>query len=264
MAVTKLTFDGSLNTAKQDAYFNYYITNKQNGIVKGLGNECSCTASNGTITFKDGFVSVYGRRVFIENGTSIKVSLDSTKYGYVVLSIDTAKNEAIIAIKEGTNSAYPTLTRTNLLDEDGTYEQPICSFYKTSSSLTIGVVGVTYVRTMDELLSDLNTQLTTKINSIQNGMQGKYIARTSLSGTRQTFNLKDYKSKVDLLIHFNICGNLISTSRNLIASSSYGITINYYYIGSWYTVFMEMTSEETLVLNVGSSGHDVKAVFVSY
>lgn len=264
MAVTKLTFDGSLNTAKQDAYFNYYITNKQNGIVKGLGNECSCTASNGTITFKDGFISIYGRRVFIENGTSIKVSLDSTKYGYVVLSIDTAKNEAIIAIKEGTNSAYPTLTKTNLLDEDGTYEQPICSFYKTSSSLTIGVVGVTYVRTMDELLSDLNTQLTTKINLIQNGMQGKYIARTSLSGTRQTFNLKDFKSKVDLLIHFNLCGNLISTSRNLIASSSYGITINYYYIGSWYTVFMEMTSEETLVLNVGSSGHDVKAVFVSY
>ena len=27
MAVTKLTFDEALNTAKNDAYFNWYLTN---------------------------------------------------------------------------------------------------------------------------------------------------------------------------------------------------------------------------------------------
>lgn len=262
MAVTKLTFDGSLNTAKQDAYFNYYITNKQNGIVKGLGNECSCTASNGTITFKDGFISVYGRRVFIENGTSTKISLDSTKYGYVVLSIDTSKNEVTIVVKEGTSSAYPSLTKTNLLDEDGVYEQPICSYYKTSSSLSIGTVGVTYVRTLEELLSNLNNELTTKINSIQNGMKGASIPRASISGSKQTFDLSQYKSKDDLLIHFTVCGNVISTSLKQI-NTAYGLFLPYYYLGTWYS--LEVTySGTTLTMYPGASTHNIKVIYVNY
>lgn len=262
MAVTKLTFDGSLNTAKQDAYFNYYITNKQNGIVKGLGNECSCTASNGTITFKDGFISIYGRRVFIENGTSIKISLDSTKYGYVVLSVDTSKNEASIVAKEGTSSSYPSLTQTNLLDEDGVYEQPICSYYKTSSSLSIGTIGITYVKTLDELLNDLNNELTTKINAIQNGMKYIVVNRKSVSGTKQTFDLSAYKSKDDLLIHFTICGTVVSTSLRQI-NNGYGLYLPYYYLGTWYN--LEITySGTTLTMYAGESTHNIKKLYINY
>ena len=264
MAAIKLTFDGSLNTAKQDAFFNYYLTNKQNGIVKGLGSEIKASSANGTITLSDGFVSIYGRRVFIENGSSIKISLDSTKYGYVILSVNTASNEVSIEAKEGTSSAYPSLTQTDLLNEDGIFELALCSYYKTTSSLTIGTAGVTYVRTIGELLDTLDTSLTTKINAIQNGMQGICIARRSQSGVKQTYDLSKYSSKSDVIIHFNICGFLISTSRNLIASSSYGVTAYYYYLGSWYTVIMTITSSNILSLNVGASTHDVKNIFINY
>ena len=96
MGLKKLTFDEALNTAKDDAFFNWYLTNKTNGIFTDLGDKCDATSSNGKITssngkitFKDGFVSIYGRRIYIENGTNISVSLDSTKKGYVILKVDT-------------------------------------------------------------------------------------------------------------------------------------------------------------------------------
>ncbi len=263
MAIIKLTFDGSLNTAKQDAYFNYYLTNQQNGIVKGLGNEAVATASNGTITFKDGFVSIYGRRLYVENGTSIKISLDSTKYGYVILKVNTAKNEATIETKEGTSLIYPTLTQQNLLDDDGIYEQPICSYYKTSSSLTIHANDVTYVRTFGELLSQLQTTLNEKINKIQNGMIGVGINRMSQIGVKQTFNLSSYTSKNDILIRFSVCGNVISTSLKQITGSSYGLFIPYYSLGTWYN--LEVTyANGTLTLYTGADTHNIKKIYINY
>ena len=87
MGLKKLTFDEALNTAKDDAYFNWYLTNKINGFFYDLWNKCEATSINGTITFKDGFVSIYGRRIYIDNGTSISISLNKTCKGYVILSI---------------------------------------------------------------------------------------------------------------------------------------------------------------------------------
>lgn len=263
MAIIKLTFDGSLNTAKQDAYFNYYLTNKQNGIVKGLGNEVAATASNGTITFKDGFVSIYGRRVYVENGTSIKISLDSTKYGYVVLKVNTAKNEATIETKEGTSLIYPSLAQANLLEDDGIYEQPLCSYYKTSSSLTIHTNDVTYVKTVGELLGDLQTTINTKINKIQNGMIGVTIPRTSKTNEKQVFNISNYVGKSDLLIRFSVCGNVISTCLKQITSTSYGLFIPYYYLGTWYNLEV-IYSNGNLTLYTGADSHNIKNIFINY
>ena len=263
MAIIKLTFDGSLNTAKQDAYFNYYLTNQQNGIVKGLGNEVAATASNGTITFKDGFVSIYGRRVYVENGTSIKISLDSTKYGYVILKVNTAKNEATIETKEGTSIVYPALSQSNLLDDDGIYEQALCSYYKTSSSLAINTIGVTYVRTIGELLTELQSTLDDKISKIQNGMVGVTIERTSKSGVKQTFNISSYSSKKDILIRFSLCGNVIATSLRQITNTSYGLFIPYYYLGTWYNLEVNYANG-TLTLYTEADTHNIKYIFINY
>lgn len=263
MAIIKLTFDGSLNTAKQDAYFNYYLTNKQNGIVKGLGNEVAATASNGTITFKDGFVSIYGRRVYVENGTSIKISLDSTKYGYVILKVNTAKNEASIETKEGTSLIYPSLTQQNLLDDDGIYEQALCSYYKTSSSLTIHTNDVTYVRTFGEIMNEVQTNLNAKIAKIQNGIVGVTIARGSKDGVKQTFNISSYVNKSDVLIRFSLCGNVISTSLKQITSTSYGLFIPYYSLGTWYNLEVNYANG-TLTLYTGADTHNIKNIFINY
>src|SRR5574344_1779902 len=115
MAVVKLTFDGSLNTAKQDAAFNHYIASGQIGIVKGLGGEVVATSSNSRITFSDGYVMAYGRKVYIEEGTSIDITLDSSACGYVVVSIDTSQNKVTLHTKEK-SSGYPALTQDNLLE----------------------------------------------------------------------------------------------------------------------------------------------------
>lgn len=40
MGLKKLTFDEALNTAKDDAFFNWYLTNKTNGIFTDLGDKC--------------------------------------------------------------------------------------------------------------------------------------------------------------------------------------------------------------------------------
>ena len=46
MGLKKLTFDDALNTAKDDAFFNWYLTGKTNGIFNDLGGKCKATSAN--------------------------------------------------------------------------------------------------------------------------------------------------------------------------------------------------------------------------
>lgn len=263
MSAIKLTFDGSLNTAKQDAYFNYYLTNKQNGIIKGLGGEVTASASNGIITFTDGFVSVYGRRVYLEKGTSIKVSLDSTKYGYVILSINTSVNTVVVTTKEGTATAYPSLTKTDLLANDGIYELVICGYYKTSSSLTLNTSGVEYVKTLEERLTALADDTKKKIDAIQNGIQYNYFIPNSHSGDRYTFDISGLSSRSNGLVHFYICNNFISFSIAQLSLQSGG-TITYDYLGSTYKLSISYTNSGNLTITVGDTTHTIKGIYVHY
>ena len=89
----------------------------------------AATSSNSRITFSDGYVMAYGRKVYIEEGTSIDITLDSSACGYVVVSIDTSQNKVTLHTKEK-SSGYPALTQDNLLESDGKYELPICSYIK--------------------------------------------------------------------------------------------------------------------------------------
>ena len=56
--------------------------------------------SNNYISFQAGYVQVYGRRIYVESGTKISVSLDGTAYGYVIIKIDLGNN-AITLEKNG-------------------------------------------------------------------------------------------------------------------------------------------------------------------
>ena len=119
MGLIKLTFDGALNTAKQDAVFNHFITSGSNGIFAHIGNEIRGTISNSKIVFQDGYAQAIGRRVFVENNTSVDIRLDSTANGVVVIRFDTNNDEATIEKKEiaGTGNVYPSLTQTAKITE---------------------------------------------------------------------------------------------------------------------------------------------------
>ena len=77
MGLVKITFDGSSVSSKQDADINYHVTGLvAAGIIRGLGKELQCSVSNNYITFKDGYVQIYGRRIYVEEGSSVYISLD--------------------------------------------------------------------------------------------------------------------------------------------------------------------------------------------
>ena len=107
MGVQKITFDGASVNSKIDAELYHFLFSKQIGIVKDFKNSVNFTISSNTITFKDGYVSVYGRVVYVENNTQIKITLDSNKKGFVVLGINTSNNEVSIYLKEQSGS-YPS------------------------------------------------------------------------------------------------------------------------------------------------------------
>jgi len=136
MGLQKITFDGASINAKIDAELYHFLFSRQVGIIKGYKNGLSFTVSSNTITFKDGYVSVYGRLVYVENNTQIKVTLDSSKKGFVVLGINTSTNAVTLYLKEQSGS-YPTLTQTDLISNDGLYELVLCAYTKTPTSITV-------------------------------------------------------------------------------------------------------------------------------
>ncbi|MCF7930500.1 MAG: hypothetical protein K9L02_03205 [Acholeplasmataceae bacterium] len=136
MGLQKITFEGGNVTSKIDSDLYHFLFSSDVGILKGLKSEVSYTLANNTITLSEGYVSVYGRIIYIENQTTIGVTSDSSKYGYVVLGINTTDNSVSLYLKEQVGG-YPSLTTTNLLITDGLYELVLCAYAKTTTSVTL-------------------------------------------------------------------------------------------------------------------------------
>lgn len=137
MGLVKITFDGSSVSAKQDADLNYHINGMvADGVLKGLGNGLTVSTSNNYIIFSSGYVQIYGIRIFVEQNTQIYISLDATKYGYVLIDVDLANNTVTLA-KAESSSGYPSLTQQNLSIGGTRYQMAIARYSKTPSSLTL-------------------------------------------------------------------------------------------------------------------------------
>jgi hypothetical protein len=136
MGLQKITFEGGNVTAKIDSDLYHFLFSSDVGILKGLKSECSFTLANNTITFSDGYVSIYGRIIYMENLTTIGITPDSSKYGYVVLGVHSSSNTVSLYLKEQVGG-YPSLTMTNLLLTDGLYELVLCAYTKTTTSVTL-------------------------------------------------------------------------------------------------------------------------------
>lgn len=261
MALVKLTFDGAINTAKNDAIFNYYLVNKQNGIFYDLGGRLTASISNGKITFADGFVSIYGRKVYVEENTSITVTLDSTAYGVVVIKADTSTNAVVLELKEA-NSSYPSLVQTNLLKDDGVFELPICYYKKTASSLTLDPSLLIYIFTNKDELAEAKNDINKTIESKQYGLATTIIMHSSYSAGVQKFDLSDVKTKKACIISFYICNNIINLNLKMLSGKT-GLSVNYKFLGVDYTAMIELENN-TLIITSGSTTHEVFSVFASY
>ena len=273
MALKKLTFDEALNTAKDDAFFNWYLTNKTNGIFYDLGDRCEATSANGKITFKDGFVSIYGRRVFIESGTSVEVSLNGSRKGYVILRIDTVNNTATLTTKEGTSSNYPSLTQTNLLNADGKFELPMVGYSKTTTSLTLDKAVVTYIRTnkssVDSVNSSLSTRITNEVSTLnktieskQHGLAVKSISAWSRSGNVVKFDVSDVIDKPGVIILFAFNSNLFAVSLDLLKGTT---ALSFYYMFADSTVQGTVERDgDYVIIDGGTYCSSLKRIYCYY
>ena len=147
MALQKITFDGSSVTSKKDADINHHLGGLvPAGIISGLGSECSVSVSNNYITFQDGYVQIYGRRIYLEANSQVYVSLDSTKYGYVVIEVNLSNNTVSLKSIETTSTSYPSLTKQNLMTSGTLYQFPIAKYKKSTTSIVLQEFTPTYIK----------------------------------------------------------------------------------------------------------------------
>lgn len=148
MAVEKLTFDGASITATRDAEVNHYLTGRvEAGVLYGLGGNLESSFANNYMTFQSGYVQIYGRRIYIPEGTNIYISLNGNAYGTVYLEVDLALNKVGIYLKEASTMAQTlNLTKQNLLNGGRIYQFILCKYQKTATSLnkTSGVESFIY------------------------------------------------------------------------------------------------------------------------
>ena len=273
MGAIKLTFDGANNTAKMDALLGAYLTNYQNGIIKGLGNELAYSFSNGKVTFRDGYICVYGRRVYIEDGTTVNINLDSDKYGFVVLNINTATNEVNISTVEKAGS-NPNVTQTNLIKGDGLYQFVMCAYIKSASSIRENSsYSRSYVYTYTKALDDKERIFTQAMDDMYSLIDDNYTDLSSehgmlscycytSSGTKYEFSTGNVDLSKALVVvpiagKTTVCipGNFMST-KGSVNSIQYNID------GGTYSLLFEKSSK--LILTVGSSQHKLKYIYIYY
>jgi hypothetical protein len=158
MGLQKITFEGGNVTSKVDSDLYHFLFSSDVGILKGLKSEISYTLANNTITLSDGYVSVYGRIIYIENQTTIGVTPDSSKFGYVILGVNTTNNSVSLYLREQTGS-YPSLIINNLLVTDGIYELVLCAYSKTTTSVTLTSYSRKLISNDRARVNDLDNQV---------------------------------------------------------------------------------------------------------
>lgn len=198
MALTKITFDGSSVSSRQDAEINHHITGLvPAGIIEGLGGEVAYSVSNNYITFKSGYVQIYGRRIYVEDGSSIYISLDADKYGYAIIEVNMANNSVNLTKVEG--DTYPTLKQNNLLETSGIYQFPLAKYHKTTSSIELIAFTRSYLKSGPKLANEALT----KANALS--LKSKSVSKlltTSGSSSTATLDLSTFPKGTIVLISF--------------------------------------------------------------
>jgi hypothetical protein len=254
MGLQKITFEGGNVTSKMDSDLYHFLFSSDVGILKGLKSECSYTLANNTITFSDGYVSVYGRIIYIENQTTIGVTPDSSKYGYVVLGVNTSDNTVSLYLKEQTGS-YPSLTVINLLTTEGVYELVLCAYTKTTTSVTLS----SYSR-------KLITNDKTRVDDLDDEILSRYLPkrRTVTLVTSGTYRFSGTSSVElrDSIIYVTINNHTVVTfpGEQMFLFVGSNTSISYRYASGDYS--LSVVYEDGIVtLTTGNTTHNITSVF---
>lgn len=256
MGVQKVIFDGANVTSKIDADLHHFLFSKDVGILKGLKQECSFTLANNTITFLDGYVSIFGRVVYIENQTTVSVTPDSIKFGYVVLSIDTTTNTAQIYVKEEAGT-YPSLIQTDLQSMDGVYELPLCAYSKTTTSVTLNT-------TFQRWLVESNKS---RVETLEEGLKTRYqpVKLTLTKVSNGVYRFTGYNSvslsESILFLTIEYSTVLVFPGQLLFLVVGSNTSIAYRRAGSDYTLGISYSSD-TVTLTCGNTEHRITSVFI--
>ncbi len=254
MGLQKITFEGGNVTSKMDSDLYHFLFSSDVGILKGLKNECGYTLANNTITFSDGYVSVYGRIIYVENQTTIGVTPDSSKYGYVVLGVNTSDNSISLYLKEQTGS-YPSLTMTNLLTTDGLYELALCAYTKTTTSVTL----TSYSR---KLISNDRT----RVDDLDDEILSRYLPkrRTLTLVTAGTYRFSGTSSVElrDSIIYVTINNHTVVTfpGEQMFLFVGSNTSISYRYASSDYSLSV-VYQDGIVTLTTGNTTHNITSVF---
>ena len=255
MGLIKITFDGSSVSAKQDADINYHLTGLvAAGIIRGLGSDLSYSASNNYITFQSGYVQIYGRRIFVEAGSQVYISLDGTKYGYVVITVNLSNNSVNLGIVEG--SSYPSLTQQNLATGGTIFQMPIARYSKTATSLS---VDTSFQRVFIETpLSVADSGYSRAVTYVNN----KYNSWVKVSADEHTATTWKYRSLnySNGVVLVNINDEVIvPVPGNFIDNHSNGYL---YYVmdSSIYKLGVSKINSSDFVLSTSTSSHKIESI----
>jgi hypothetical protein len=255
MGLQKITFDGANVTSKIDADLYHFLFSKSIGILEGLKNSVQYSLSNKTIVFQDGYISIYGRIIYVENGTSVNILTDSSKYGYVVLGVNTIDNTLSLYTKEQTGS-YPTLVTTDLTAVDGLYEFALCAYTKTSTSVTLisnftrPIIQIQQKMINDikkEVISDLSYKKLS-VSLVQSGVYKAGVTSSELSS-----------GLLVVIIGYN--NTLAIPGALFFLNYSSSKTVNYQYGGAFYSLQISY-SDSSITLTCGNTSHRVTSLFL--
>lgn len=193
MAIKKITFDGANVSSLVDSDINFFRNgNTEVGVLalKFNGkNPLTATISNNNIYFSKGYIEIYGRRIVIEDNTSVYVSLDKIAYGYVIIDIDLESNSCELKCLEGTTTTYPALTQENLYDGTGkVYQYPIFKYYKTTSSIVEQPIDLNYILSPQSKLTFDEVPTLESLNPVTSDGIKKELDNKVVSIFKQTVN----------------------------------------------------------------------------
>ncbi len=249
MGLRKITFDGAQVASKDDADINYHLFNLiPAGIIKGLGQEVAVSAGNNTINFASGYVQIYGRRIYVESGTSMAITLDSNKYGYVVIDVNLATNTLALNKLES-DGGYPSLIQNNLHNSAGRYQFPIARYTKTPTSLTLDTAynaSRPIIKTLSNLVDEKNQGV---YDYIDNKYSHKIIRPVSFGEHIMKYNISDFPSPMsENLIHVRMGRLGVFTFSGLHLTSASIQSLYYTWVGNvTYFLTIEYTATQMYV-----------------
>ena len=255
MGLQKITFEGGNVTAKIDSDLYHFLFSSDVGILKGLKSECSFTLANNTITFSDGYASIFGRIVYIENQTMIGVTPDSSKNGYVVLGVNSSDDSVSIYLKEQVGG-YPSLTTTNLLTTDGLYELVLCAYTKTTTSVTL----TSYTR---KIISNDKGRVDTLDDEIFNHYLPVRKQLTLVSAGTYRFSGTNSTELSQAIIYVTINNHTVVTfpGEQMFLFIGSNTSISYRYASGDYS--LSVVYENGIVtLTTGNTTHNITSVFL--